>query len=58
MIHRERSGSVVEGLPRDRGVAGMSLTGVIVLFHWARHINRCLVLVQHRKTRPDITENI
>ena len=30
---RERSGSVVECLTRDRGAAGLSLTDVTVLFH-------------------------
>ena len=31
------------------------LTGVTALCPWARHINPCLVLVQPRKTLPDIT---
>ena len=30
-LYRERSGSVVECLTRDRGAAGSSLTGVTVL---------------------------
>ena len=51
-----RNDLVVECLSRDRGVVGWSLTGVTVLCPWTRHINLCLVLVQPRKTRPDITE--
>ena len=31
-VNRERSGSVVECLTRDRGVAGSSLTGVTALW--------------------------
>ena len=46
--------AVVECLTRDRGVAGLSLTGVSALCPWARHINPCLLLVQPRKTRPDM----
>ena len=49
---RERSGSVVECLTRDRRAAGSSLTGVTALCPWARHIYPSLVLVQPRKTRP------
>ena len=30
--YRERSGSVVECLTRDRGVAGLSLTGITALW--------------------------
>ena len=52
------SGSVVECLTRDLGAAGSSLTSVTVLCPWARHIYPCLVLVQPRKTRPDITEKL
>ena len=33
---RERSGSVVEGLTRERRAAGSSLTGVTALCPWAR----------------------
>ena len=55
---RELSGSVVECLIQDRGFAGLSLTGVTTFCHWARHINPCLVLVQPRKTHPDITEKL
>ena len=54
----ERSGSVVECLTRDRGAAGLSLTGVTALCPWARHINPSLVLVQPRKTPPYITERL
>ena len=54
----EHSGSVVECLTRDRGAAGLSLTGVTVVWPLARHIYPCLVLVQPRKTRPDITERL
>ena len=49
---------MVECLTRDRGAAGSSLTSVIALCPWARHINPSLVLVQPRKTRPFITERI
>ena len=45
---RERSGSVVECLTRDRRAAGSSLTGVTAL--WS--LSKSLVLVQPRKTRP------
>ena len=45
-------------LTRDRGAAGLSLTGVTTLCPWARHINPSLVLVQPRKTRPYITERL
>ena len=52
---RERSGSVVEGLTRDRRAAGSSLTGFTAL---SKNINPSLVLVQPRKTRPFITERL
>ena len=35
-----------------------SLISITALCPWARHINPCLVLVQPRKTRPDITEKL
>ena len=54
----EHSGSVVECLIWDRGVAGLSLTSATALCPWTRHINPCLVLVQPRKTHPDITEKL
>ena len=49
----EHSGSVVEPLTRDQRAMGLSLTGVT-----ARRINPYLVLIQPRKTRPDITEKL
>ena len=39
----------IECLTLDRGVAGSSLTGGIVLCPWARHFILCLVLVQFRE---------
>ena len=36
---------------------GSSLTSVTALLPSASRINPCLVLVQPRKTHPDITEN-
>ena len=57
-LKRERSGSVVECLTLDWRAAGSSLTGVTALCPWARHIKPCLVLVQLRKTHPDITERL
>ena len=54
----ENSGSVVECFARDQGGAGSSLTSATVLCPWARHIYPCLVLVQPRKTPPDITEKL
>ena len=56
--NREHSVSVVECLTRDREAACSSLTGVTVLCPSARHIYHCLVLVQHRKTRPDKAEKL
>ena len=55
---RERSGSVVECLTRNRGAASSSLTSVTALCPWARHIYPSLVLVQPRRTRPYITERL
>ena len=57
-LYWERSSTVVECLTQDRGVAGLSFTGVTGLCPWARHINACLVMVQPRKARPDITEKL
>ena len=56
----ECSGSVLECLPPDRGVTGLSLTGVTALNcgPWARHIYPSLVMVQPRKTRPCLTERL
>ena len=42
----------------DRGLGYSSLTAITALCPWARPINSCLVLVQPRKTRPDITEKL
>ena len=56
--YREHSGSVVKCLAQDWEAIGSSLTGVTVLCPWARHIYPCLVLVQPRKTRPDISEEL
>ena len=56
--NRERSGSVVECLTRDRGAAGSSLNGITALCLRARHINPSLVLAQPRKTCPFITERL
>ena len=50
--------SVVECLTQDRGVVVLSLTGVTVLCPIARHFIGCLVLVQPRKTRPNMTEKL
>ena len=47
--------AVVECLTRDQGVAGASRTGITLLCPGASHINPLLILVQHRKTHPDIT---
>ena len=49
---------MVECLTRDRGAAGLSLTGVTVLCPLARHINPSLALVQPRKIRPFISERL
>ena len=54
----ECSGSVVECLTHDRGVVGLSLSSITALCRWARHINPCLVVVQPRKTRPNMTEKL
>ena len=47
---------MVECMAQDRGVVGLSLIHVTALCACARHINSCLVLVQPRKTRPNITD--
>ena len=54
----EHSGSVVECLTQDWGAAGSSLIGATVLCPWTKDIYPCLVLVQHSKTRPDVTEKL
>ena len=53
---RERTGSVVECLSRDRVSVGSSLAGATELCPWARHVNPGLVMVLPSKTRPYITE--
>ena len=53
---RERSGSMVECLTRDRRAAGSSLTGIVVSL--SKNINPSLVIVQPRKTRPFITKRL
>ena len=50
--------AVVECLTRYREAAGSSFTNVIALCPWARHMKPSLVLVQPRKTRPNITERL
>ena len=48
---------MVECLTRDRGAAGLNLTGVTAcVVSLSKNINPSLVLVQPRKTRPFITE--
>ena len=51
---------LVERYTGDRRVAGSSRTtgGVTVLCSCARHFIRSLILVQHRKTHPDMTEKL
>ena len=53
---REHSDSVVDFLTGDRRATGSSFPGVTVLCPWARHVYLCLVLVQPRKSSPDITK--
>ena len=55
---RERSGSMVECLTRDRGAAGSTSPASLRCGPWARHIYPSLVLVQPRKTRPCLTERL
>ena len=52
---RERNGSVVECLTRDRGATGLSLTGVTALWSLSKTYYPSLVLVQPRKTCPCLT---
>ena len=59
LFFRERCGSVVECLTRDRKAAGSSLTGVTALWFLSKtHIYPSLVLVQPKKTRLYITERL
>ena len=55
----EPSGSVVECLTQDQGlqVCSLSLSEAATLCPGARHFIPCLVLVQPRKTCPNMTEN-
>ena len=55
-LTEECVGSVVECF--RRGVVGLSLTGGTGLCPGARHFILCLVMVQPRTTRPDMTENM
>ena len=55
---RERSGSVVEYLTRDRRATGSSLTGVTALWSLSKTHYPSLVLVQPRKTPPYLTERL
>ena len=58
---KERSGSVVECLTRDRKAAGLSLTGVTALWSLSKtqlFYTCSLVLVKPRKTRPCLTERL
>ena len=48
---------MVECLSQDGGAAGLSRTGVTVVSLSKAHY-RCLVLVQPRKTSPDIPEKL
>ena len=52
MWTRERSGSVVECLTRDRGAVGSNLTGITALCPWARHINPSLVCTGSTQEDP------
>ena len=58
MEFRERSGSVVESLTRDRGAMDSSLLASLRCGPWARHIYPSLVLFQPGKTRPCLTERL
>ena len=49
---------MVECLTRDREVAGSSLVDGTALCPSARPNNSCLVLIQPRKTCPNITEKV
>ena len=54
----ERSGSVVECLTRDRGVAGSASLASLRCGPWARHIYPSLLLVQLKKTRTCLIERL
>ena len=55
---RDRSGSVVECLTRDRGARVRASTASLRCGPSARHIYPSLVLVQPRKTRLCLTERL
>ena len=57
-MERERSGSVVEFLTRDREAAGSSLTSVTALWSLSKTPYPSSVLVQPRKTRPCLTKRL
>ena len=52
----ECSGSVVECLTRDQWSANLSLTGITASVLEQGTLILCLVLIQPRKTHPDISE--
>ena len=56
--HRERSGSVVERLTRDRRDPGFEPHRRHCVVSLSKNINPSLVLVQPRKTCPFITERL
>ena len=59
LLHtRERSGSVVECLTRDREAAVPASPGSLLCGPLARHIYPSLVLDQPRKNRPCLTERL
>ena len=55
---RERSGSVLECLTRERGAAGLSLTGITALWSLSKTHYPSLVLVQPRRVRPCLNERL
>ena len=57
-LGKERSSSVTECLTRERGLADSRFIGGAALCPWARHSILYLVLVQPRKTLPDMTEKL
>ena len=54
---KQRLGSVVECLTRDRGDAGSSFIEGTAFCPLARHFILCLVMVQPRKTHPDMSDS-
>ena len=50
--------SAVKCLTGDRGLVGLSLTRSTALCSGARQFILCLVLVQTRKTHPNMTEKL